>query len=193
MVMANEFSIKRVFLYSVIGTLALAALTGIYVLLAGRFGETEGKILLTTVVISLFSMMSLAGTAAHEKGPSHWPWSVPAVALGVIGLVLYVLAIWADWWDYEPAAKWLAILGIFSFSFAQASVLSLVPLRTHTRWVFYAAVGWIMALAAWISGMILCEPYHAEWLIRVAGVLGILDGTFSLLVPIVFRLHVEVG
>jgi len=186
--MTNHFSIKRAFLYTVIITLVLAALMGIYVLLAGRFGETEGRILLTTVTVSFFSMMSLACAAAHEKGQDHWLLSVPGIALGVAGLVLYVLAIWLDWWRYEMASKWLGILGIFSFSFAQASVLSLLSLERHVRWVFYAAVTCIMALAVFVSGMILSEPYHEDWPIRIAGVLGILDGCLSLCVPIVYRL-----
>jgi len=186
--MTNEFSIKRTFLYTVIATLVLAALMGIYVLLAGRFGETEGKILLTTVAISFFSMMSLAGAAAHEKGPAHWPWSVPGIALGVAGLVLYVLTIWADWWRYELAAKWLVILGIASFSFAHVCVLSLVSVDERVRSLFYAAVASIVALAAFISGLILSEPRHAEWPFRVAGVLAILDVCLTLCVPIVSRL-----
>jgi hypothetical protein len=185
--MTNEFSIKRTFLYTVIATLVLAAVMGIYVLLAGRFGQTEGKILLTTVVISFFGMMSLAGTAAHEKGPDRWAWSVPGIALGVAGLVLYVLAIWGDWWRYELAAKWLVILGIASFCFAHISVLSLVSLEDRVRPLFYAAVASIAALAMLISGMILGG--HAEaWHFRVAGVLGILDVCLTLCVPIASRL-----
>jgi len=186
--MTNEFSIKRTFLYTVIATLVLAAVMGIYVLLAGRFGQTEGRILLTTVTISFFGMMSLAGTAAHEKGPDHWAWSVPGIALGLAGLVLYVLAIWADWWRYELAAKWLVVLGIFSFSFAHISVLSLVSLEDRVRPLFYAAVASIAALAMLISGMILGGHAPEAWHFRVAGVLAILDVCLTLCVPIVSRL-----
>jgi hypothetical protein len=186
--MANEFSIKRAFLYTVIAALVLSALMGIYVLLLGQFGHTEERILATTLVVSLFSMMSLACAAAHERGPSRWPLSIPGLALGVAGLVLYILAIWLDWWQFRATSQWLAILGIFSFSFAQASVLSLAPLRPQVRWVFYAAVISLMALAAFVSVMILAQPGREVWPMRVAGILGILDGCFSLCVPIVQRL-----
>jgi hypothetical protein len=186
--MTNEFSIKRTFLYTVIAALVLSALMGIYVLLSGEFRETEGRILGTTLVVSLFSMLSLACAAAHEKGECHWPLSIPGLALGAGGLVFYILAIWLDWWRFQTASQWLAILGIFSFSFAQASVLSLARLRRQVHWVFYAAVISILALAVFVSGMILAEPSREVWPFRVVGILGILDGCFSLCVPIVQRL-----
>jgi drug/metabolite transporter (DMT)-like permease len=186
--MTNHFSMKRAFLYTVIVTLVLTALMGIYVLLAGQFGEMERKILLTTVAVSFFSMMSLACAAAHEKGRDHWPLSIPGIVLGAAGLVFYVAVIWADRSVPEMTWKWVAIVGIFSFSFAQASVLSLMSLEERVRWVFYAAVVSIMALAVFVSGMIVAEPRGEEWSIRVAGVLGILDACLSLCVPIVYRL-----
>ena len=191
--MTNQFSIKQAFLYTVIAALVLSALMGIDVLLSGEFRETEGRILATTLAVSFFSMLSLACAAAHEKGQSHWPLSIPGLALGAAGLVLYVLSIWLDWWHWNRyptphADQWLAILGIFSFSFAQASVLSLARVRPQVRWVFYAAVISILALAAFISGMILAEPGREGWPFRVAGILGILDACFSLCVPIVSRL-----
>jgi hypothetical protein len=186
--MTNQFSIKRTFLHTVIAALVLSALMGIYVLLSGEFRETEGRILGTTLAVSFFSMLSLACAAAHEKGENHWPLSVPGLALGAAGLVLYILAIWLDWWRYQAASQWLLILGIFSFSFAQASVLSLARLRRQVHWVFYAAVISILAFAAFVSGMILAEPHGENWSVRVAGILGILDACFSLCVPVVQRL-----
>ncbi len=42
--MSPSIPIKRVFLHTVIATLVLAALVGIYVFLFGSFGRTEAKI-----------------------------------------------------------------------------------------------------------------------------------------------------
>ena len=65
--MTHDMSLKRVLLQTVVGTLVLAALVGIYVFLFGDFGETEAKILGTTLTISAFSLTSLACAAAHEQ------------------------------------------------------------------------------------------------------------------------------
>jgi hypothetical protein len=42
-------------------------------------------------------------------------------------------------------------------------------------------------LAVVISGLIVFEP-HGEWIVRVVGVVEILDGCFSLCVPVLHRL-----
>jgi len=82
----------------------------------------------------------------------------------------------------------MAIVGVLSFSFAQACLLSLAPLRRRQAWVFYAAVTCILALAAIISAMIVVEPHDEQWIVRVLGVVAILDACFSLCVPILHRL-----
>jgi hypothetical protein len=178
-------SVKRLLLYLVVGTLVLAALVGIYVLLFGTFGKTEEKILLTTLSISYFSVTSLACAAAWEKG-RHALLSVPGFFFSVAGFGLLLPCVWAEWFDFEPISKITAILAIFSFSFAQACLLSLVTLERRAVWVFYAAVGTILALAALVSVMIVLDK--AGWLLRVAGSVAILDGCLSLCIPVLHRL-----
>jgi hypothetical protein len=177
-------SVKRLLLYSVVGTLVLAALVGIYVLLFGTFGKTEEKILLTTLSISYFSVTSLACAAAWEKG--RRVLSVPGFLFSVAGFGLLLPSVWAEWFDYDPISKITAVLAIFSFSFAQVCLLSLVTLERRAVWVFYAAVGAILALAALVSVMIVLDK--AGWLLRVAGAVAILDGCLSLCIPVLHRL-----
>ena len=100
--------------------------------------------------------------------------------------VCYFPSVWAEWFDFEPISKITIILAIFSFSFAQACLLSLVSLERRTVWVFYAAVGAILALAALVSVMIVLDK--AGWLLRVAGSVAILDGCLSLCIPVLHRL-----
>jgi len=184
--MEKSRSIKRFLLSMIVGGLVLAAIAGIYVLLVGKFGETEGRILLTTLSISYFSVTSLACAAAYEKRRSHL-LSIPGIALSIAGFALFLSIVWADWWRYESVVKAMAILALFSFSFAQACLLSLVTLERRVAWVYYTAVGAILVLAAIISEMILHEP-HGDWMFRLAGAVGILDGCLSLCVPVLHRL-----
>ena len=108
--------------------------------------------------------------------------------MAVVGLLLYVPAIWAEWFDTEAVGKTMAIVGLFSFSFAQCCLLSLATLQRQVAWLFYAAVTAILLLAAIISGIIVFDPHDEEWLMRTVGVVAILDGCFSLCVPILHRL-----
>lgn len=184
--MGNRLSVKRTLLHTVVATLVLAAVVGIYVFVFGRFGKTEAKILVTTLTISYFSMTSLACAAAHEK--KQYPLlAVSGLAMGIVGFLLFIPSIWAEWFESNTVIKAMGITGLLSFSFAQACVLSLATLQRHQRWLFYAAVVSILGLAAIISGLIIFEP-HGDWIVRVVGVVGILDGCFSLCVPILHRL-----
>jgi hypothetical protein len=82
----------------------------------------------------------------------------------------------------------MGVIGVPSFSLAQACLLSLVTLQRRHAWVFHAAVALILALAAIISGIIIFEPHDEEFTVRVVGVVAILDGCFSLCVPVLHRL-----
>jgi len=121
--MSNRLSVKRTLLHTVIATLILAALVGIYVFLFGSFGKTEAKILFTTLTISYFSMTSLACAAVYEK--KQYPVAGrPGLAVGIVGFLLFIPSIWADWFEIEAVGKAMVITGVLSFSFAQACVLS---------------------------------------------------------------------
>ena len=71
--------------------------------------------------------------------------------------------------------------GSFQFTFQLAN--GLFVQRRHA-WVFFAAVALILALAAIISGIIIFEPHDEDFTVRVVGVVAILDGCFSLCVPL---------
>jgi hypothetical protein len=181
----GNHSIKRLLLYLFLGTLILAALVGIYVLLFGTFGKTEEKVLLTTLGISFFSVTSLACAAAFEKR-RYALLSIPGFALSVAGFAILLPSIWAEWLDSNPIAKITVILAILSFSFAQACLLSLVTLERRAAWAFYANVVAILTLAATISLVIVLDK--AGWLLRFAGAVGIVDGCLSLCIPVLHRL-----
>ena len=184
--MAGKWSLKQVFLRTLIVALVGSALIGIYAFLFGDFGETEVKILLTTLSISYFSIISLACAAAFEarRGGVLAPIGL---VVGILGFVAYLPGIWAEWFESETYGKSMAILAIFGFSLAQSCLLALVPLQKPIRWVVFSTVGIIFALAILISGMIVFES-DEEWLFRFVGVLGILDGCGAVLIPVLYKL-----
>jgi hypothetical protein len=184
--MAEKTSLKQVFLRTFIATVVASALTGIYVLLFGNFGETERRILLTTLTISYFSVTSLACAAAFEQKKSGL--MAPAgLVVSAVGFLVFMPGIWVQNVEWEAYGKLMAILGVFAFSLGQACLLALVPLGRPLRWIFFAVVAVILALASLVSAMIIFEP-HDEWFHRIAGVLGILDGCGSLVIPILHKL-----
>ncbi len=184
--MPLEWSLKRAFLRTLVIALLSSALVGIYTFLFGEFGKTEAKILLTTLSISYFSVTSLACAATLESKSGRWP-AMTGLVVSLLGFLLFMPGIWAEWWDSEAIAKSMVILSIFAFSLAQICLLTLVPLQRSVRWIFFATAIVILALATLGSGMIVFEE-DDEWLLRAMGVLGILDGCGSLLIPVLFKL-----
>lgn len=189
--MSVEWSLKRAFLRMLVIALLSSAFVGSYTFLFGEIGETEAKILMTTLSISYFSVTSLACAVAFERRASTW-LSVVGLVVSVIGFLIFMPGIWSEWWDSEAIAKSMVILSIFAFSFAQVCLLKLVPLQRSIRWIFFVTAIAIFALATLGSGMIIFEE-DDEWLLRFLGVLGILDGCGSLLVPVLFKLSCGVA
>lgn len=184
--MITNCALKQVLLRILAGALVLSALVAIYVFLFGDFGDTEAKILVTTLSVSFFSVTSLGCAAAQDKKKCLY-LATPGVVTGLVGFVLFLPLIWAEWWDSEAYSKAMGILALFAFSFAQACLLSLTSLEGRFKWVFSVAVVCIFSLAMFLSGMIVFEA-DDEWLIRVVGVIGILDGCASLSVPVLSKL-----
>jgi hypothetical protein len=180
-------SLKQMLLWALIATLVLSAVAAVYVFLFSEFGRTEVRILMTTLTISYFSVTSLACVAALEKRTHLW-LSQPGVVLGLVGLCMFIPGIWADWFEHEAFGKTATIVAIFAFSAAQACLLSLVKLAPRVRWVFYAALALIFALAVWLSSLIVFE-IKGDWVLRAIGVLAVLDGCASLSIPLLYRLE----
>ena len=184
--MAGKWSLKQIFLRTLVVAVVASASIGIYVFLFGDFGDTEVRILMTTLNISYFSVTSLACAAAFEGRKAGW---LPAVGLGVsiVGFLIFMPGIWVQDYEWEAYGKLMLILGIFAFSFAQVCLLALVPLKRPVRWMFFTVVAVIFALALLISGKIVFEIFD-ESFFRIAGVLGILDGCGSLIIPVLYKL-----
>ena len=184
--MGEKLPLKQILLRTLMGALILSAVLGIYAFLFGNFGDTEGKILFTTMAISYFSVSLLACAAAFEK--QYVPLlTTPGLAVGVIGFLIFVPGIWFDWFESEPFFKSTIIVCIFSFSFAQACLLSLANLEQKLRWVFYAALVSIFSLALLVSYMIVFEATD-EWHFRFIGIFGILDGCATVTISVLYKL-----
>jgi hypothetical protein len=185
--MTARWSLKRCLLHSLIAALVLSAVFGIYVFLFGSFGETEVRILLSTLDVSYYSLMSLACAVAWEKRRTR-VLSLPGLTTCMLGFVFLLLCIWVEFHQPEDFVwKTAAILGIFSFSFAQASVLTLARLKPRLAWVSWTAVVSIFSLAIVISTMIVWE-IDDEWWFRAIGVLAIVDSCASLSIPLLYKL-----
>ena len=180
-------AVKRTLLGALVGALAVAALLAIGILLRGRFGETEGRILLTVLAMVTYSLTGLAGADLVARGRAAW-LGMLGVALSGVGFLTAATLIWGDLsWDLFRAA-WSA--GVLAVAAAHATVL--VPRREEgdgkvVTVVLNATFGLIALLAGMLVSVILAEGDVGEGFFRLLGVVAVLDVLGTLLVPILRR------
>jgi signal transduction histidine kinase len=161
-----------------IGSFSLAALMGIVALLTGgSFGEGEGRILLTTLIVGCASICMLCYLAT-----SGTPWA-GAGAVGALVLVVPVatslILTWTDWdlfdSDSETLLKTFGVGVVAAVTLAQiCMLLALAGGRPSLGFVLWSTVVLAVVLALLVSSLILGQT-GADDLWRLLGVLAILD------------------
>ena len=163
---------RRLVTALVIGSFSVAALLGILALLGGgELGETEGRVLLTTVIVGVESIAVLCYLAV--AGRRSWP---AGLAGGLVSLVPFSLALWLTWGGDEPHRVW----DVFGVSVTLAATLAhaclMLALNRGRRVLLLA--GTLLAMAV-VAGMICNAILNGEdlgdlyW--RTFGVVAILD------------------
>jgi hypothetical protein len=177
--------VRRAFIRVFFGSVALNAALAIYALLAESFGDTQGKILMTSLSVTGGAILTIACEAARERGRLG-PLPRVGAATAVAGFVLLAVFIWA-----EPDADWafrlVGTLLTVAGATALLSLLSLATLAPRFRWTFISTVALAALLASlavsWIWG-----NWQSEWFPRGFGVVAVGLAAFVVVVPVLHRL-----
>ena len=190
----EKLNLKKFFLYLLICSIAFSALMGIWAIVSGEFGELQGKILATTTTVVGTSILGLACGAFLESPRSQ---QFPRLAVPVLGIISTAVAalivLWVIWGanvsDNEKVLKILATSLIFAFSFAQLSLLSLAHLSKRFYWALVTGYIVILSLALITSAIIIFQPdSSSNFILRLIGVLGVVDAAITVMIPILHRL-----
>jgi hypothetical protein len=176
--MDETSNVRRVAATLTIGSFSVAALMGIIALLAGgTFGEGEGRVLLTTLIVGCASICVLCYLATAG---TRW------AAVGVTGALVLVVPVatslvlvWVDWDffdnDMDGTMKAFGVGVLAAATLAQVCLLlALAGSRQSLAFVLWPTVGLAAVLAILVSGTILGEV-DADALWRLIGVVAILD------------------
>ena len=168
---------------------------GIWAILSGEFGELQARVLGTTLTVVGTSILGLA-CGAYLESPYLRKTSLKIVPLA--GIILAVLAalitLWLIWgaggWSIgDGIFKTLIVSGIFSFSLAHLSLLSLARLARRFRWAIVTAYVAVLLLASIISAIVIFDPDSEDFLVsRLIGVLAVIDAAITVMIPIFHRL-----
>ncbi|MGK9147289.1 hypothetical protein KXS11_06655 [Plantibacter flavus] len=181
---------RRAAVITIIVSLSLTALLGIVVLFTGDFGEVQGRILLTALLVAGFSITALCDLALAGRALRFV--AVIGVCVALVALVLGVIVIWHDWsgGGFGDVLRWFAISGIWALSLAQANLLLLLAHRRHlviqagllATIVFIAIVAILLSLPILTNGEIPGAVADDYW--RGFGVAVILDALGTIVVPV---------
>jgi hypothetical protein len=178
-------------IYGIIVSFSAAALVGIVALLSGDFGETQGRIILTTLLMGGTSITALCHLAIADRAMRIVGFV--GLAASTVALVAGLVLIWRDWSDsaFEDWLKVFATSAVIAVSFAHANLLLLLAGRR--RMIIRIGLMVTLVMIAMVAIMIIL-PIVSEgeipgfenegWYWRLFGVVGILDVLGTVVVPV---------
>lgn len=183
--------IRRAAIITIIVSLSLTALIGIFALLTG-FEEVQGKILLTTLVIAGFSITSLCHLAVVGKALQVVGFI--GIVVSGVAMVAAVVLIWGEDYDGDVLWKTLGVASVWAVSLAHANLLLLLGQRRNStiRYGLLVTVGLVALVAILITLPIVSngeipgyEAQDAYW--KFFGVIAILDVLGTIVLPVASR------
>jgi hypothetical protein len=170
--------VRRWIVRITIGSFSVAALLGIAALVGGGdFGETEGRILLTTLLVGVVSIAVLCylATAGRRSQPVGVVGGVVAMVPFATGLVM----IWGDLQNGpgETLLKTFGVGAIVAATLAQVSLLLALGEKAHlaARRLLVATVALAALVAVLTSLLVVGYDPGGDGFYRALGVVAILD------------------
>lgn len=181
-------SFKKLFLYLLITSVSISALVGIGVILFGNFGQTEQKILATTLTITVTSMLGLA-CGAYLETELGKTLPIAGIIFSILAAALWLVVIWYQGEPNEPFMKAVVTVTILAVACSHLSLLSLARFDRRFAWARPAAHTLVWVLAGFLAFLLWFVPEDPpEVYGRIAGVLSILVASITVVTPVFHKL-----
>ncbi|HXR12790.1 MAG TPA: hypothetical protein VN770_10875 [Gaiellaceae bacterium] len=177
---------KRMLLFGVAGLLTASALLAIGILLVGRFGGTEGRILGTTALLAGYGLVALPATALLDRG--HFRALAAATAsLAAAGASLALASVWIP---SAPDALGNTVGAVTAFALAGAQVSALAARRQPrdppvVRRLFAVSCGSALVAASLFAALVWTQA--SGLYPRLFGAVVVLDLLLVALQPLLAR------
>ncbi len=181
---------KRVFLWTLVGTLTLAAGLGIWTVLFGSFLGLDEEVFGTLGTLFLFSLPALLAASMLER-KRFVVANRLAIIVGLAGTAVYLAVIWSGGWYWGDEWLWKVMLlsAVWAWALPWAAALGLTRFDNALAAVRLASMTLVILLAGTISVLVFAEgDGDIAW--RLLAVMGILAALGTLATPI---LHVIAG
>lgn len=186
--MTSSIDLRRIFLISLIASVATSSIIGIGVLLIGNFGGIEVRVLMTTMVITIVSVLGLAcGAYIEIRGGKYLPYA--GIGLSVAAGLMSFLVIWGVLDDSEVFIKSFLTVTLLATACSHLSLLALARLDRRFSWTRISAIICVALLCAILLFILWFEPTgESDLIYRILGVLGILLASITVVTPVLHKL-----
>ena len=163
----------------------VSAVLGIIALLSGDFGETQGRVIATSLCIAGACLLVLPALALSEARSSGLILA-PAV-FAPVGFALLIFGIWSeqDWGDYWRVTATFIVVGVLV---AYICLMALLELAERLMILRLIAYGLALLLALEVLGAVWSEDGPSDTGARVLGVTTILLTAATIALPLVRRM-----
>lgn len=184
----KSFDLRKGFLILLIGSVAVSALIGIGVLLLGNFGRIEVRVLMSTMVITIVSVLGLAcGAYIEIRGGRGLPYA--GILFSVIAGLMSFFIIWNVLDEDEIFIKIFLTVTLLAAACSHLSLLALARLDRRFSWTRISAVICVALLCAILLFILWFEPTgESDLIYRILGVLGILLAAITVVTPVLHKL-----
>ncbi len=173
----RTYTWKQAFLYTLLAAIAVGTLIGIYAFLMGEFGWFELRVLASTAIIAVFSVISMAAATLYTHERYHY-----LSLTGMIASALSFLLLMSIIWELVPATyqtdgflQFTAITVAVTVGLAHTSLLIGVPaMKPAATYVKYGSVAAVAAAVLIFSVIVLAEGEVDSVVFRLLGVTALL-------------------
>ncbi len=170
--------------------IAVNAVIGSVVLLAGGMDGTGGKVFLTSVLVTVAVVLGVTCATGWRE-----PKRRPVAVVGIVSTALAFALIEATiWWsiDSDRIGKLIGTAMILAVASAGTCLLGLATLAPRHRWTFILAE----VLAAVVVTMVILAIWTdlgTDWYLRVLGVLCVALASLAIAIPVLHRVYRSEG
>ena len=183
--MSSKLSPKRIALWFLICSVAVSAILGIIIVLAGSFSDLQFRIILTTLTISAASICALASGALWEKTRARF-LSLTGAILATLAALLLIAGIWTEA-ESSKFLKFASSVGLLAVATAHVCLLALARLAPKFAWIRVAASIAVYFLAGLFIYIIYFTP-RGDNGFRIIGATSIIVAALTILTPVFHRL-----
>jgi hypothetical protein len=184
---------KQLLVWLTITSLAATAALAIGVLILGDFGETEGRVLATTLAISVAGLLALPAAVLLEQGRST-VLAGTTIALTAAAFVTFEYVMWlAD----DSEGGWKTVGTLIAATAASTQISGLTTRlragdRQAVRLVYASAVGLVLLIAAMVIAAIWNEIDDGGYY-RTLAALAVLNVFLIVVQPLLRKLEPATG